>query len=156
MHIPNKIISGGQTGADIGGLVGAKRAGIKTGGMAPRDYKTEAGNKPEELKAFGLISHPSPQYSVRTKENVKGSDATLILATDPSSDGTAMTIQFCQDLKKPYLVANPFEDCEGQIRAFINETRPSILNIAGNRESRSKGLAARTASLIALLFKARQ
>ena len=30
-----KIISGGQTGADLGALVGARRIGLETGGTAP-------------------------------------------------------------------------------------------------------------------------
>jgi len=39
------VISGGQTGADRGGLIAAKELGIPTGGTAPLGYKTEAGMK---------------------------------------------------------------------------------------------------------------
>jgi hypothetical protein len=81
MFQPDKIISGGQT-ADIGGLVGAKRVGIPTDGCAPRGYKTEAGDQPEALKSFSLVERPSSNYTLRTEDNVKSSDATLILATD--------------------------------------------------------------------------
>ena len=35
-----KIISSGQTGADLGGLWGARDAGFPTGGFAPKGYLT--------------------------------------------------------------------------------------------------------------------
>ena len=68
MYRPDKIISGGQTGADIGGLIGAKRAGIKTGGTAPRGYKTEKGPQIQSLKYLGLVEHPSEHYRHRTQQ----------------------------------------------------------------------------------------
>ena len=153
MHKPNKIISGGQTGADLGGLVGARRAGISTGGMAPRDYKTEVGNKPEELKEFGLIAHPSPKYNVRTKENVLASDATLIIATDPDSDGTKLTIKYCDELSKPYLIFHPNDESLEPIVSWLDTTKPNVLNVAGNRESKSKGLTSKTAAIITKIFE---
>ena len=38
-----KIISGGQTGADRGGLLAGRHLGIETGGTAPPDFITEVG-----------------------------------------------------------------------------------------------------------------
>lgn len=152
MHKPEKIISGGQTGADIGGLVGARRVGISTGGTAPCGYKTEVGDKPKELKSFGLIASRSPNYKDRTRENVVNSDATLIIATNPGSTGTQLTIQLCEELNKPFLMVDPNFDCISQIRNFLDEEKPMILNVAGNRESKSKGLAALTASVIHKVF----
>lgn len=35
-----KVISGGQLGADQAGLAAAKAVGIRTGGFAPKNYKT--------------------------------------------------------------------------------------------------------------------
>jgi len=152
MHKPEKIISGGQTGADIGGLVGARRVGITTGGTAPRGYKTEVGNKPDELKSFGMVAHPSSNYRDRTKENIVNADATLIIATDPGSVGTQLTIQLCEDFEKAFLMIDPNFDCIDQIRVFLDTEKPIILNIAGNRESKSKGLSARTAAIIEKVF----
>jgi hypothetical protein len=37
------VISGGQTGADQGGLRATRACGIPTGGWAPRGWLTEAG-----------------------------------------------------------------------------------------------------------------
>ena len=150
---PEKVISGGETGADIGGLVGAKRAGIKTGGTAPRGFKTELGDKPEELKAFGLIPHPSPLYKDRTKENIRASDATIIFSEDPNSTGTKLTVDLCRALNKPYLLLTKFGENEMiTASSFLNQNRPLTLNIAGNRESVSPGITSRVARFVAGLF----
>ncbi|MCU7806297.1 MAG: putative molybdenum carrier protein [Candidatus Thiodiazotropha sp. (ex Semelilucina semeliformis)] len=147
-HRPSKIISGGQTGADIGGLTGAKKVGISTGGYAPRGYKTEVGPQPEVLKEFGLVELPSSNYKHRTKQNVFSSDATLIVSTDPTSHGTQLTIQYCKELKKPFLLIDPAKDCCELIRVFLDNHSPRVLNIAGNRESKSKGIDSKTAGII--------
>jgi hypothetical protein len=152
IHRPSKILSGGQTGADMGGLVAAKRLGITTGGCAPKGYKTEVGEQAAMLKSFGLVEHDSSNYKHRTKENVINSDATLILATDPSSDGTRITILYCEELAKPFLVVYPGNDAIPEIRDFMNAKKPNVLNIAGNRESKSKGITAKTEAIIQAVF----
>jgi len=43
MHSVAKIISGGQTGADQGGLNAGLLLGIETGGTAPPRFMTDAG-----------------------------------------------------------------------------------------------------------------
>ena len=40
------IISGGQTGADQGGLLAARKSGIQTGGWCPLGWRTELGPAP--------------------------------------------------------------------------------------------------------------
>jgi hypothetical protein len=41
-----QVISGGQTGADQGGLRAARACGIPTSGWAPKGWMTEAGPAP--------------------------------------------------------------------------------------------------------------
>jgi len=60
------VISGGQTGADRGGLIAAKALGIPTGGTAPLGYKTEAGMKSLQGRETQAYTSPTP-----------GSDLTL-------------------------------------------------------------------------------
>lgn len=153
MHRPNKIISGGQTGADLGALVGARRVGITTGGCAPRGYKTEKGCQEQALRGFGLVAHPSEKYELRTKENIKNSDATLIISTLQDSVGTQLTIQLCEQTSKPYLLINPdTKETVSQILDFIEHETPLVLNVAGNRETRSPGIASKTAKIIQQVF----
>jgi len=149
-HRPDKIISGGQTGADIGGLVGAERVNIKTGGYAPKGFKTEKGPQTGILKKrFGLIEHNSANYQPRTLENIKAACATLIFSTNAESKGTRLTIQFCNKENKPHLLMNPSSrECENEIIDVINRVKPRILNIAGNRETVSPGISSRVACII--------
>ncbi len=143
-----KIISGGQAGADIGGLVGARRAGIKTGGVAPKGWKTEKGPQPV-LAEYGLVEYRNDNYIARTLQNVIDSDATIIFATNISSGGTQKTIEFAKEHQKPFICINPFSPFAlSELKAFCLENSVSIANIAGNRESKCKGITLKVANLI--------
>ena len=141
-----KIISGGQTGADLGGLKAAKKLGIKTGGLAPKGYKTEIGNNPELSTVFGFAAAPTDDYSYRTVANVRGSHATVIFATNAKSPGTKLTIKTCEAGGKPFILINPFAtDASVLLKIFFAGVyarygRKFILNVAGNRESKSPGI----------------
>ncbi|WP_066054977.1 YpsA SLOG family protein [Halioglobus sp. HI00S01] len=153
--MPRKIISGGQTGADLGGLVGARRAGIPTGGFAAGGYRTERGPQEAALRQFGLVPHASAAYPPRTEDNVRHSDATLIFCTAKASAGTRMTIEFCSKHVRPYTVIDPRSDSAvAEVRAFFDQYRPDTLNIAGNRETVSPGIAAAVAGIISAAFRA--
>jgi hypothetical protein len=132
-----KIISGGQTGADIAGLTAAKRCGLETGGCAANRFETENGAKPEYAKMYNLVDKHF-NYAQRTVENVKSADATFIFAGNLSSSGTRLTMSTCIKLGKQYLV-NPSVDA---IVEFINTNNPRIINVAGNRESVNPGITA--------------
>ena len=71
-----KIISGGQTGADMAGLVVAKEFGIETGGTAPIGWATEEGSKQELLESYGLVEGPEDDrtYVKRTMINIHTHD----------------------------------------------------------------------------------
>jgi hypothetical protein len=94
-----RIHSGGQTGADLAGLWVAKKMGLPTGGFAPEDFKTQAGNKPALKELFGLKAFGSG-YRSRTIQNVKDSDLTLIFARNMESPGTVLTKNSCMKLVK--------------------------------------------------------
>ncbi len=139
-----KLISGGQTGADISIVAVAKALGLQTGGTMPAGWRTEAGPNPG-LQAEGFTESNSADYRVRTRKNVEESDATLIFATDPNSDGTRLTMDHAAITRKPCKVINPFVPTAIQEAAlWLVATQPSILNIAGNRESNSPGIQAQT------------
>lgn len=124
-----KVISGGQTGVDRLGLDAAKEAGIETGGMAPRNYRTERGSD-LSLKDYGLTESISYGYTIRTRYNAIISDGTVLFG-NLSSPGSLQTIQVCKKFNKPYL-ENP--TCQ-QLVDWIQENRIYTLNVAGNRSS---------------------
>ena len=134
-----KIISGGQTGADQGGLEAASILGLETGGKAPLGFKTENGPMPE-LARYGLEELASHEYPPRTRYNVVDSDGTIIFGRT-SETGSRMTRRMCKESHKPCLVIEEFDkDDLRYIRSFIERYEIETLNIAGNRESKFPGL----------------
>jgi hypothetical protein len=141
------IISGGQCGADLGGLLAAEELGIETGGEAPLGFRTERGRELTLRSRFGLHEGQSRNYSFRTMNNVINSDATLIVATDFTSKGTIQTINYCKQFNKPvWLLPATWVGYEESIRKFVQNIE--VLNVAGNRESVSPGITIATRDLI--------
>jgi len=131
-----KIVSGGQVGADIGALHAARALSIKTGGWAPRGWRTALGPNPG-LAEFGLQEHFRTEYKFRTEKNVEDSDGTLIVASDVSSPGTSLTISSCYKLKKPFYILRPSEISTESVDAVVSWIKSyciCVLNVAGNRD----------------------
>ena len=124
-HSVTRIISGGQTGADQGGLYAARRLGIESGGAAPARWITEKGES-VWLKDYGLrelttktitealkiIDDPksTPKdiskawgriYHERTMWNVDNSDGTVVFM-EPGIDtkGSQNTINYAKESTK--------------------------------------------------------
>ena len=132
-----KIISGGQTGADIAGLKFAKDIGIPTGGSAPTGFMTEAGSRPELRDLYNLMELKG-SYEDRTLQNVMDADGTIIFA-EKMTDGSQLTLDTCIKEKKPHLV-NPSRE---EFLTWISDNDIRVLNIAGNRESGAPGIEKR-------------
>ena len=75
-----QVISGGQTGADLGGLIAARAFSLRTGGWMPMGFLTLDGPQPDLAKLYGLQEHSSASYPPRTRRNVQQSDATIRFA----------------------------------------------------------------------------
>lgn len=143
-----KIISGGQTGADQGGLEAAKVLGLKTGGTAPRLYMTENGTCLKLKDIYDLVEGPyDPKiYPMRTRKNIEDSDGTLLVG-NVDSPGSKLTLRYCKELNKPVII-NP-----GTTYVFLRWLRDwdvKILNVAGNRESKQPGIQAMTKNFLTL------
>lgn len=148
-----RVISGGQTGADRGGLEGARRAGVATGGWAPKGWLTERGADPN-LAAFGLREHASPLYPPRTEANVLEADATLLLGRSDGW-GTSNTRALCARHGRPvwgseHMARHDLLDAAEFIRRLAGSGL--TLNIAGSRESRCPGLQESAAAFVAALL----
>lgn len=136
-----KVISGGQTGADIAGLKAAKLLGYKTGGYAPKNYKTLDGPNYELKTEFGLEEIESSYYPERTERNAKESDGTIRIASDFFTAGEKCTLKFIRKHKKPYFdidVDEPFDPSEAV--SWIKDNNIKVLNIAGNSERTTPGI----------------
>ncbi|MFI5222758.1 MAG: YpsA SLOG family protein [Nitrospirales bacterium] len=140
MIIVEEIRSGGQTGADLGGLLAAKDLGLKTGGFIPKGFLTELGLQPE-LAAFGLQETSSKEYPPRTRLNIQHSDGTVIFTQLPFSRGSRLTFTECVKMGKPKLIVNPFTyESPKEFLRWLEDEKIKILNVAGSRESRWPGI----------------
>jgi hypothetical protein len=135
-----KIISGGQTGADIAGLIVAKKMGIPTGGTMPKGFKTLKGPQPDYATIFGIKESDSKSYLHRTHKNVKDSDATLRLAYKFESAGEICTLNAIERYGKIHLDINLAKPKKAkEVVEWIVENKIEILNIAGNSEQTAPG-----------------
>lgn len=139
-----KIISGGQTGADVGGLAGAKACGVETGGWMPEGWRTDEGPRPEYKDLYGMKVTTDWRYPPRTRLNVEESDGTVLFG-NVNSPGCKLTLKYCHTLHKPDPLVNPTPE---ELWEWIEELGISTLNVAGNRERTNPGIFAKTRSRI--------
>ena len=145
--ILTKIISGGQTGADLAGLVAARNLQLQTGGMMPKGFINEAGQQPSLAEFYGMTEHLlSDKYPPRTEWNVANSDGTLIFG-DANSRGCRLTTEFALvKYKKPLFVVpwgQGMTISQSRVEAFrrwLESEKINVLNVAGNRESNRPGI----------------
>jgi hypothetical protein len=144
-----RIVSGGQTGADRAALDVAIELGIHYGGWCPAGGWAEDFSEPPGL----LLAYPQlaatseADPAVRTRLNVRDSDATLVVHDGRTpSPGTQLTIAVAQELRRPLLVT-PGDVTETRFWLDGIEA-PIVLNVAGPRESACPGTYRRTAELL--------
>lgn len=141
-----KIISGGQTGADQGGLFAGRDLGLATGGRIPKGFLTERGFE-TWLKDYGLVETDDVDYPHRTIQNIKESDATVLFSGRFMERGVSLTFNTATRLQKPIvrISIEAMETSRGwaleldKARGWFN-TQWKVLNIAGPRESKEPGI----------------
>jgi hypothetical protein len=150
-----KIISGGQTGADIAGIDAALSLGIDYGGSIPRGRRTEDGTLPEKYNK--IIELETTSYPVRTEKNVVDSDATLIFTYNKMGSGSALTIKLAKKHKKPFLHINIEKtsnmEAVKKLSQWLDKVKPLVLNLAGSRESSSQGIYNRVYEILMEVLK---
>lgn len=136
-----KIISGGQTGADFGGLKAAKILGIPTGGWMPKGYLTQNGNKPIYAQLYNIQEHISPKYPPRTYQNVKESDGTVRFAIHWDSAGENCTLNAIKQYNKVWFDVHVIGTTQPtELREWLIANNIKILNVAGNSERTAPGI----------------
>lgn len=146
----DRLVSGGQTGADRAALDVALELGLATGGWVPRGRRAEDGVIPERYA--GLAETASAAYDQRTEYNVRDSDATLVLAYGPPTGGTARTVELARSMGRPLLVLDlerrPADGSILAVREWLDAVGPRVLNVAGPRQSREPRIAAATTTIL--------
>lgn len=155
-----KIVSGGQTGVDRGGLEAAVDLGLDWGGWAPKGWRAEDEGIPLRFRER-MREHASSNYLARTRKNVADSQATLIVIDDyPLSGGTLKTRIFCEEMLRSHFVialcdSAAVEKTRKWLEQFFSAERsaPFVLNVAGPRESKMPGIQERTRQFLVEVLK---
>jgi hypothetical protein len=137
-----KIVSGGQTGADRAALDWAIFRDVAHGGWCPKGRKAEDGTIPAR---YELQETPTANYLERTERNVQESDGTIIFTmTRELAGGSKRTADFAKKHGKPWLHLHPGASY-GPARVlldFIHANKIAVLNVAGSRGSKEPEVGA--------------
>jgi hypothetical protein len=143
-----RIVSGGQTGADRGGLEAAIALKIPHGGWCPKGRRAEDEPIP---RRYELTETSRADYKLRTAWNVRDSDATVVfvLDIDNVTPGTQWTMSCAVAQDKPCLLVN-VDDGESKrvVQGWLMHNRPRTLNVAGSRESKAPGIEQKVKKLL--------
>ncbi|MEW6439886.1 MAG: putative molybdenum carrier protein [bacterium] len=135
----DRIVSGGQTGADRAALDAAIELDVPHGGWVPRGRRTEDGSLPARYR---LKETESPSYPQRTERNVLDSDGTLIFSHGRLGSGSALTGRLAGRHGKPWLHLDlddmtAAQAAQAAIR-WIRACGVRVLNVAGPRASEDR------------------
>jgi len=132
-----KIISGGQTGADRAALDFALKFFKPHGGWIPKGRITEDGSLPDK---YQLQEMPTASYPARTEQNVIDSDGTVIFSRGKPTGGTDYTRKMVLKHKKQLLHVDlnlrTSYDAAHLLSSWIDLQHIKILNVAGPRASK--------------------
>ena len=140
-----KIVSGGQTGADRAALDFAIKNNIPHGGWCPKGRLAEDG--PISAK-YNLTEMPTDSYKSRTEQNVIYSDGTLILLHGPLTGGSKYTHEMAKQHHRPCLKINLANtnvyEAGTMIMVWVMGNKISVLNVAGPRASKNPYISIRS------------
>lgn len=144
--MPLTLVSGGQTGVDRAALDLALARGLACGGWVPKGRRAEDG--PLDAR-YPVREAESPDYAVRTRLNVRDSDATLVLTAGPPSGGTRLTIHLAHRMGRPCRVVDlDRATVAGDTAAWLRQNKINVLNVAGPRESSIPGIYVRASNYL--------
>ena len=133
----DKIISGGQTGADRAALDFAISKKIPHGGWVPKGKLAEDGPLPKKYK---LHEMSTDSYKDRTEQNVIDSDGTVIISHGKLTGGSAYTQKIAKYYDRPFLHIDLRKHdvlpAAIEMLTWIDERNIKVLNVAGPRASK--------------------
>lgn len=135
-HLVERIISGGQTGADRAALDWAIQHNVEHSGWCPKGRLAEDGTIDSK---YNLRETSSSAYEERTELNVRDSDATAIFTISPQLIGGSLwTLSCAKKYQKPWIHLVGLRDSSqssAQLLAFLQKHNVRLLNVAGSRRS---------------------
>lgn len=154
INLIRKIISGGQSGADLAAIDASIANDFPHGGWIPKGRRTEDGPLPEK---YQLLEMPTTSYPKRTERNVLDSDGTVIFTHGRLSGGSDLTRKVAEKHGKPWLHLNMKEhsvhEAVERLRTWVNENRIEVLNVAGRSASKDPDIYIVTYKVVNGLLK---
>jgi Circularly permutated YpsA SLOG family len=171
----DRVISGGQTGADQAGWRAARASGIVTGGWMSEGFLTKDGPRPDFEEMFGAVEIILVEDTfiellrsgLRGDVRGRGDGGGRLRRADPGqgprlgrddlvrrpdSPGGRTTLRACTGFGKPvYLVIEGLTQ-PSEVAAWIEAEDVRVLNVAGNRESTEPGLGERVERFLIAVF----
>lgn len=144
-----KIISSGQTGADLAALDVALANNIPHGGWIPKGRLTENGPLDEK---YQLQETETDHSSARTEKNILESNGTLILSHGPLTGGAALSSKLAQKLCKPLLHLDMHEVSMNYavrlLKIWLQGSGVQVLNVTSCRASKDPKIYDVTVALL--------
>ena len=147
-----RVISGGQTGADQAGWRAARAYGIPTGGAMPKGFLTEDGPRPEFAELYGAVELPTRELpgADRAERRGLGRDPLVRRLAQPRGQGDARRVPA---QGKPFLIVYRGTTRPSQVRDWIVAKGIRTLNVAGNRETKAPGIGDRVERFLGAVFR---
>jgi hypothetical protein len=153
------VVTGGQTGVDSYAAHAALREQLALHLVFPRGYRQEDGSLTESRRRRfrGAVLHElsSDSFRYRTWTCVYVADAVLLL--DPAGgSGCQETVRAARRLGRPLLAPAEGRLAAGELDAWLLETGPRVLQVAGCRASvlashgKGRGLRTQLAEIMAV------
>ncbi|MGI9525468.1 MAG: putative molybdenum carrier protein [Hyphomicrobiaceae bacterium] len=156
-----KIVSGGQTGVDRAALDAAVEMSLEYGGWCPLGgWAEDLPNPPGLLAHYPRLRETrDSRPALRTRWNIRDSDATMILFASQGigcSAGTVFTQEQAQHYCKPAIALEVGDYSSLDLaRVWLATLIPNtVLNVAGPRESEAPGIYEASRYFIKDLLKA--
>ena len=136
----DKVISGGETGAEHAARRAAVAFGIPTGGWTCQSLRTECGPRPELAEQPGAAEMSQESRPKPPELNVQSSDATLWFG-ETTTAGAQAAVGACQRLGKPCMPVYPAATFQpSHVATWITEKQIRTINVTGNREGDEPGI----------------
>lgn len=148
-----KIISGGQTGAERAALDAAIKLGIAHGGWISRNRVAEDGPIPEK---YDLVEMASTSLSESARKNVRESDGTLIFSHGSLSNYSDLARKMARRYSSPVLHVDLSETIAFNAASLINDWivdhAIKILNVTGPSSSLDPQIYRATLDIIQAVY----